>query len=367
MFGIVGKQTGVMLTPSALLLARAQPESATIALRCAFRHRMSVHTTAVAAKKKKRNVKSSGKARIAPAKVEPPATVARMAPAKVEPPAIVARIDPSVPGLTLTKWEKVKAYAKFYLEGIKELWQNGRTVKEIRARVQAGGAGVSRKELQIQVRHAQDKVRLVPFVLLVLLLEEISLLVLMVVPSLCPSTCVTYGHALSVAKKHDAVKLGLQAAALERIKGLGLEAAAFGSSETIATLSKTHADSKLFVLSELTRSDLQLVSRFMGVTGRIATPISTTNRLRNLLLNHLEYLQQDDRLLVKEKLMGQLPPTELHAACQERGIPSAGYSDDDLNKALLSWTTLSSNCRSAEDMMSIVWSRLVLFNKVVGA
>ncbi|KAJ1789368.1 hypothetical protein LPJ59_005355 [Coemansia sp. RSA 2399] len=314
--------------------------------------RMGMHTTPVAAVKKTPGAKQS---------VDTQTTTA----AEVAPETRATRIDPSLPGLTLTTWGKVKAYAMFYFTGIKQIRQNGRTVKAVLARVSTGGKSMSREELQIQVRHAQDKIRLVPFVLTILVLEELSLLVLLAVPSLCPSTCVTYGQAMGVAKKHDAVKLKLHAAALERIKGLGLEAATFGKSGTLATLGANNADAKLFAFKDLTRADLQLVNRFMGVTGRIATPISTAHSLRSRLLKHLEYLQQDDRLLVKEELVAQLPLTELHNACQERGIPSAAFSTEDLQKALLSWTTLSTNCKSAEELLPIVWSRLVLFNKAV--
>ncbi|KAJ2401369.1 hypothetical protein GGI23_001443 [Coemansia sp. RSA 2559] len=376
MFGIVGKPSGAVLNASALLLARAQPVAAAARLgrsACAYtpaaikamamhsalpqhwqqQQRMGMHTTPVAAVKKTPGANQS---------VD---TQTMAAAAEVTPKTKAQRIDPSLPGLTLTTWGKIKAYAMFYFTGIKQIRQNGRTVKAVLARIRAGGEGMSREELQIQVRHAQDKIRLVPFVLTILVLEEFSLLALMAVPSLCPSTCVTYGQAMGVAKKHDAVKLRLHAAALERIKGLELEAAAFAKSETLATLGANNTDAKLFAFKDLTRADLQLVNRFMGVTGRIATPISTTNSLRSRLLKHLEYLQQDDRLLVKEELVTQLPLIELHNACQERGIPSAAFNTEDLQKALLSWTALSTNCRSAEELLPIVWSRLVLFNKAV--
>ncbi|KAJ1663585.1 hypothetical protein IW140_004820 [Coemansia sp. RSA 1813] len=373
MFGIVSKQKSVMLNSSAMLLARTQAGAAAIrhsssngayttaatatamVVRSTFQQRMGMHTTTVAAVKKTPSAENSGEMQTTTA-----------AAAQVTPTVKVPRIDPSLPGLTLTAWQKVKAYGKFYVAGFTQLRQNGQTVKAVRARMRAGGKNMSREELQVQVRHTMDKKRLVPFALIVLVCMELSPLVFLAVPSLCPSTCVTYGQAMGVAKKHDSVKLRIHAAALERIRSLGLEAADFASSETLAALAETHTGAKLFALKDLARADLQLVNQFMGVTGRISTPISAASGLRRRLLKHLEYLQHDDRLLSEEGLLGQLPLTELHSACQERGIPSADYGAEDLKKALLSWTTLSNKCRSAEDMLPIVWSRLVLFNKAIG-
>ncbi|KAJ2524594.1 hypothetical protein GGI11_000698 [Coemansia sp. RSA 2049] len=275
------------------------------------------------------------------------------------------RVDPSLPGVTLTTWEKVKAYAKFYFGGFKQLRENMRTVKAIRARVDAGGSSVSREEFQIQVRHSRDMMRLVPFALTVLVFEELSPLILLAVPSLCPSTCVTYGQAIGVAKKHDKTKLRLHGEAVKRIGDSGIPLKTFNSSKKLAALGAQRADTGLFALKDLGREDLRLINRFMGATGVIATPVFSVDRLRGRLLKHLEYLRQDDLLLAEDELLESLPLIELHNACQERGIPSADREIEDLRKALATWVALSAGCKSSDDMLPIVWSRLVLFNKNV--
>ncbi|KAJ2508829.1 hypothetical protein GGI11_005992 [Coemansia sp. RSA 2049] len=314
---------------------------------------MGLHSTASLAVKRTSNAKNRE------TQIEATPKVARVTTPKD------MRVDPSLPGVTLTTWEKVKAYAKFYFGGFKQLRENMRTVKAIRARVDAGGSSVSREEFQIQVRHSRDMVRLVPFALTVLVFEELSPLILLAVPSLCPSTCVTYGQAIGVAKKHDKTKLRLHGEAVKRIEDSGIPLKAFNSSKKLAALGAQCADTGLFALKDLGREDLRLINRFMGATGVIATPIFSVDRLRGRLLKHLEYLRQDDLLLAEDELLESLPLIELHNACQERGIPSADREIEDLRKALATWAALSARCKSPDDMLPIVWSRLVLFNKNV--
>ncbi|KAJ2618887.1 hypothetical protein GGI26_006270 [Coemansia sp. RSA 1358] len=275
----------------------------------------------------------------------------------------VLRIDPSLPGQTMSSVEKIKAYALFYFAGLKELVGNARLARAIRVRQQNNAAGVSRAELQLVRRHAEDKLRLLPFSITMLVFMEFSPLMFLLFPQLCPSTCVTYGQAVGMAKKHDKLKLQLHAQALDRIQEADLIQSNFSSVASLSAL--VGADQRLFTLAGLGRNDLLLICQFMNISNSIFSKVTSTSGLKKSLQKRLEYLRQDDRLLVKEGLVDRLPVNELHRACQERGIPSADHDEDGLRKALRGWTALTFKSKSLDGMLPIVWSRLVLFNKAV--
>ncbi|KAJ2691427.1 hypothetical protein H4R19_006373, partial [Coemansia spiralis] len=250
---------------------------------------------------------------------------------------------------TLTFIQKAKGYLAFYKQGARTLWQNGRAVSEIRRRLGTGEL-VTRAEFQIVQRHAGDRLRLIPFGVL-----------LVVLPKAIPSTCITYAQAVKMAAKHDARRHGLHREALRRIEAAGLAAQDF---TTVAALHSTAArGNALFALDGLGRADLRLLCRFLGAGGPAAGLRAAWLRAR--LQQHLERIAVDDALLAREGLLPQLGSVELHRACQERGIPSAHVPEEQLRKALGAWIELTQTAGPSTGMLPIAWSRLVLLGATV--
>ncbi|KAJ2031984.1 hypothetical protein IWW57_000440 [Coemansia sp. S610] len=265
------------------------------------------------------------------------------------------RADPTLPGQTLTLFQKVKGFISFYKSGLKELVSNIKSVRKIKDRL-AEGSPISRDELQILRRTPADKLRLVPFGFLVVVIPEIIPLTILLFPGICPSTCVTYGQVAKMAAKSDAKRTNLHAQAVARIEGLGLAPAEFANIKSLADVAQ---DGKgIFGLDSLARDDLQLVCRFLGLGG--IGLLNDEAQLRTRLGAHLEYLRTDDGLLLAEQAVDRLGLTELHRACQERAIPSSGRSDEQLRLSLSDWTEMSRDL----PILPIVWSRLALFNQL---
>ncbi|KAJ1729901.1 hypothetical protein LPJ61_003302 [Coemansia biformis] len=272
----------------------------------------------------------------------------------------VAPADPTLPGLTLTFFQKAKGYLAFYKQGVKALWQNGKAAGGIRQRLK-DGSQVTRAEFQIHQRHPGDRLRLVPFGLLLVVFPEIIPLLAALFPKACPSTCVTYAQVVKMAAKQDARRQALHRQALQRIEAAGLGPSDFA---TVAALQKAVArGNALFALDGLDGADLRLLCGFMGAGGPAAG--LRTEWLRGGLRQHLEKLAADDALLAGEKLVARLGPVELHRACQERGIPSAHIPEPRLRQALGGWVDLTQTSRTSIGMLPIAWSRLVLLSAAV--
>ncbi|KAJ2705898.1 hypothetical protein FB645_002082 [Coemansia sp. IMI 203386] len=268
----------------------------------------------------------------------------------------VVRSDPTLPGQTLTFVQKIKGFVSFYKTGLKELLSNSRAVSGIRTRMSAG-QDITREELQIERRNSRDKLRLVPFGFLVVVIPELIPLTIWLFPGVCPSTCVTYSQVVKMARKQDQRRQQIHPTALERIKSFGLRPDDFAHKADISSMATRHPEADILFFERISHEDVRLLNEFIGVQIKRSDGGATAS-----LKRHLEYLRLDDRLLAKEGLVDRLPLTELHRACQDRGIPSADYSEAHLRAALRAWLLLASDTKTADSaMLPILWSRLVLF------
>ncbi|KAJ2718665.1 hypothetical protein GGI07_005656 [Coemansia sp. Benny D115] len=268
---------------------------------------------------------------------------------------IVPRSDPTLPGQSLSFFQKVKGFIAFYKAGLKELLSDSRTAKAIRQRNAQDKEALSRHELQILRRNPGDRLRLVPFGFLVVVIPELIPLTIWLFPGICPSTCVTYSQVVKMAQKQDTKRNTIHQYALERIARDGISVEKFASAKSLEKVAMTADHASMFADDKVSVEDVQNVCEFMGV-GKKAGMTG--------LRAHWEYVCRDDRLLERESGVSGLGLTELHRACQERGIPSAGYSEEHLRKALSAWIQLTGSFANAS-MLAVMWSRMVLFNKNV--
>ncbi|KAI0305417.1 hypothetical protein B0F90DRAFT_1057220 [Multifurca ochricompacta] len=102
---------------------------------------------------------------------------------------VLAR-PPQGSGKLATLWHQAKELFKFYFRGLKLVIIHRKQVNEIRARVKAGGEPLSRWESRFIQTNTSDLARLVPFVAIVLVLEEVIPLIVLYAPGMLPSTCI---------------------------------------------------------------------------------------------------------------------------------------------------------------------------------
>ncbi|EJD52705.1 hypothetical protein AURDEDRAFT_142579 [Auricularia subglabra TFB-10046 SS5] len=213
-------------------------------------------------------------------------------------------------------WHRGKELVKFYFRGAKLIVMNANTARALKKRVCAGGPPLTRAEWQLTRTSIDDIKRLVPFVLVLLLLEEALPLLVIYVPSLLPSTCVLP----SQRHRMDLKRVQKQLQALEDGRD-HLRRSAAESALSIQTL-----DAK----SISTLCGLFSLSRF-----------GPNVLLRHRLQLHLHYLAEDDRLLAKEfiltKSLAHLNEEQLQHAVAERGLIPKGMTAAQLRVKLESW------------------------------
>ncbi|KAI0051260.1 hypothetical protein FA95DRAFT_1485894 [Auriscalpium vulgare] len=204
-------------------------------------------------------------------------------------------------------WHQAKEYFKFYLAGIKLINKHRVHAQELRARVKAGGAPLDRWETRFLATHQSDLVKLVPFVIIILLLEEVIPLIVLYAPFMLPSTCVLPSQRARIETKRR-----------EKQRAFALE-----SRELFRPLAQG--------------APLPSGTPLTALCGMLS--LSTFGpppvRLRRLR-SHLDKVAHDDALLIKEGMGDRLTQPELLEALEERGIIS-----DDLTsktqKARLRW------------------------------
>lgn len=215
-------------------------------------------------------------------------------------------------------WHRGKELVKFYFRGAKLIVTNANTARALRKRVRSGGAPLTRAEWQLTRTSVDDIKRLVPFVLVLLLLEEALPLLVIYVPSLLPSTCVLP----SQRHRMDQKRAQKQLRALED----GRE-----------HLRRSAADSAL----SLETLDAANISTLCGLFS--LSRIGPNALRRRRLQSHLHYLAEDDRLLANElisaKSLAHLSEEQLRQAVAERGLIPTGSNVAQLRIQLESWVT----------------------------
>ncbi|KAJ2227007.1 hypothetical protein EV180_002664 [Coemansia sp. RSA 518] len=270
-----------------------------------------------------------------------------------------ATFDPTLPGRVLGPWQKFTGFMSFYKEGIKALWANRTQYRSIKQQIR-NDEEISRAEFQIYTRYPNDRLRMIPFAVLVVLAPELIYLIVLLMPGFCPSTCMTYRAMTKGARRHDKLKQKLHLQALSRIRNAGLSTSDFV--DEAALTKAVQAGNSVFSLDQMSRTNLALMYRFFGI-GPLSM-VLPTSWLRTSVQRRLEYIRTDDALLGSEQLISGLGLVELFRACQERGIPAADLPEYQLRLALYNWVRLSQR-QMPDNAVPIAWSRLVLLNRSV--
>ncbi|KIJ67550.1 hypothetical protein HYDPIDRAFT_166110 [Hydnomerulius pinastri MD-312] len=185
---------------------------------------------------------------------------------------------------------------KFYFRGLLAINTHRKQVSAIHSRGTSGGALPSRAELRFIRTYKQDALKLVPFLVIVLIAEELIPFVALYAPRMLPSTCVLPGQRERIASKARNNQLG----------------ALFSNRGVFEALCKNGERSGFIPLKNL------------GNPGAVC--------------RHLNNISSDDEMLRKEGRGQHLAVTELNEALLERGmVPTNDRSSADDLRAQLNW------------------------------
>ncbi|KAI0321091.1 hypothetical protein OF83DRAFT_1101517 [Amylostereum chailletii] len=210
-------------------------------------------------------------------------------------------------------WHQVKELFKFYLRGIKLINTHRVQVREMRERVKAGGEPLSRWESRFIQTYQQDLVKLVPFLTILLVLEEVIPLIVLYAPGMLPSTCV----------------LPSQRERIEQKRRDKQEAFIQSSREELSAIQKAGVNLNVAALPSRTH--------MMAICGALSLSTWGPPHLRiRRVERHLQGIAADDALLTSEGMGERLTQPELIEALEERGIMTTELSSSTL-KARLRW------------------------------
>ncbi|KAF8629111.1 hypothetical protein AX17_005697 [Amanita inopinata Kibby_2008] len=188
--------------------------------------------------------------------------------------------------------------AKFYYRGVRLIFIRRQQVSVIRARIKAGGSPLTRSEFRFITMQRDDVNKVVPFIFIALLLEEIIPLIAIYAPSMLPSTCILPSQRARIDDK----KTEKAVAFSTLYRPLFVQ---------LRNLENPPGHLALDLLRQPGASE--------AVCGilRLSTIGTDTLRIRRIR-QHLAFIREDDILLLRNRI--PLSEKELNEALEERGI-----------------------------------------------
>ncbi|KAG9009986.1 hypothetical protein FRB94_011122 [Tulasnella sp. JGI-2019a] len=197
-----------------------------------------------------------------------------------------------------------KELFKFYWHGLRLISVHRKTVKDIERRLAAEKAAgrkptMTRWEWQFIRTYKQDVVKLVPFLLILLILEEILPLVVLYIPGLLPSTCILPSQSERIQQKAETTRTEALVPIKEWIRQSGKDAQALAA-------------------GGLQALDGPLMKQLCRAFNLASWGPSALARYR--LRQHLDYLHEDDAFLASEGCGKRLSTSEAIKALGERAL-----------------------------------------------
>lgn len=226
-------------------------------------------------------------------------------------------------------WLKAKEFFIFYKNGIKQINTNRIQVNRIRKmQLEQPDFVMNREQYQLVLRTRQDLKRLVPFLLILLILEELLPLVVMYYPAMLPSTCVMP----SQLEKMRSNQLKKRIKYLKSIKKQEVWNTLRQGRDMLKDGSSTSPE-----WASSSTLDPTIIKTFNGFLK--LSRLGPASRLQRILDSYSAYLTEDDQYLIKEGL-DNLPLEELKIALEERGLTSIDKTKDHLASDLTRWLEL---------------------------
>ncbi|KAG9220866.1 hypothetical protein CCMSSC00406_0002534 [Pleurotus cornucopiae] len=232
---------------------------------------------------------------------------------------------------------------KFYYRGIKLVFTNRKRVAEIKSRIHAGGSPMTRTEFRFIEQYYEDIRKLVPFIIIVLVVEEIVPLIAIYAPFMLPSTCILPSQKERIHSQKETKALSIAAEYQDTLKQLANEA----------------AEASPFSLSRIS-----IPEGFMAICGILRLSTWGPDLLRKRRIRqHLNFIARDDELLAKEE---KLKAEEVRSALEERGLLFSEVSLSEQRRRLNWWLSSITQGNDGEDAVS-TRLRYILRNGVSSA
>ncbi|KAG9316453.1 hypothetical protein JVU11DRAFT_2487 [Chiua virens] len=204
---------------------------------------------------------------------------------------------------------------KFYFRGLKAINTHRKQVAIISARARSGGALPSRMEQRFIETYKRDVLKLLPFVLIVLVAEELIPFVALYAPRMLPSTCVLPGQRDRIVSRARNRQLN----------------ALFSHRGVFEAISKEGKQSGFVPVKHI--GNPGAMCSMLGLPAWGPSPLKTWRVRRHLIAVAL-----DDERLRREGCSRHLTVPELEEALLERGMISESDSPSaDVMRAHLNW------------------------------
>ncbi|KZT56685.1 hypothetical protein CALCODRAFT_497181 [Calocera cornea HHB12733] len=226
----------------------------------------------------------------------------------------IAAIDPALPWanrMFRLGWE----LAKFYWRGLKRFVEHRSIVKEITRRCQDESRTRTWREERFVQLYRSDRVKLLPFIFTLLILEEAIPVIVIWAPFLLPSTCI-------LTSQQERMEANRLAKHREGLASLGM---ALSQDRTAGGGTPSEVE-----VAALRPEVVKALCGTLSLRTYFPTPF-----LRQRLYSRLSRLAADDALL--QPALPSLDIHELRQAVTERGGLSTNASEEELKMWLSRW------------------------------
>ncbi|KAF2481989.1 hypothetical protein BDY17DRAFT_325489 [Neohortaea acidophila] len=247
-----------------------------------------------------------------------------------------------------------RAYGTFYKDGIKAVWFNFKASRLLQERIKSERnakdvtdavekKAITRAEFQLLARNSHDIGKLPIFSLMVLVFGEWLVLIVPFVPSRVPGTCripkQTHGMTLKAEERRRvSFRHGIPAPSKEQMAKEDVDAEK-GGEKTLWPMA-FNPDYARRIVGKLRDDQLHHLSCNLGLHNSLWDRVQLAPPaflLRRSISNRLQYLTQDDFLLLEHGGVARLTPDELRFACEQRGLDTLGQEDKALQRKLEWW------------------------------
>ncbi|KAF9456627.1 hypothetical protein BDZ94DRAFT_1275167 [Collybia nuda] len=230
--------------------------------------------------------------------------------------------------------------AKFYYRGVKLIFVRRKEINLIRARIKQGGPPLSRAENRLIRTQKDDINKVIPFLFIALLLEEIIPLIAIYAPFMLPSTCILPSQRARIEEKRSE------------------KATTFAITHRTLFLSLRSRDQKDGGLTMDALREPGVATAFCGLL-RLSTVGIDSLRIRRIR-NHLDFLAIDDQLLIQDNIFHRLSEKSIEEALEERGIIISGLSSKAKEARLKWWLGSVSEISASPDArrLQLILSKL---------
>lgn len=215
-------------------------------------------------------------------------------------------------------WHQAKEIFKFYIRGIKLINQHRKRVNAMLSRVNSGGEPLTRWEVRFIRTYREDARKLIPFLLIFIVIEEIIPLVVLYAPFMLPSTCVLPSQQARILfKRREKIQMSVASTKsnFQQILERGISSASAIPLEKLITGKER-----------------------LAMCGALSLSFPFSSRV-NRIRRHLQQIAEDDALLIREGMDQRLTLPELQEALDERGFVTNGLDRSYMQTRLRWWLT----------------------------